>query len=437
VTQPRVLALRAGSSRSYRRAFTRERLREGFWAAPSLLLVSGALFAVLTVQARHLGVPASLLGGLPVDPGQASGILGIIASSTLTFLGVVFTLTLVALQLASSQLSPRVLRMFVRSAVTKLAFGILLATFSYAVVFLVLAGGRGHEADSRGVTVAMALVSLSLIVFVVFVAKTMKLLQVAWVISGVADETRAALRHRFPAASAYLPAAPPALSGARTTIHLPAAARWGRGRALGVVQGVDRGKLTELGRRHDCVLQLLVRIGEYLPGEAAVVAAFGEPPPERAVLASISLGRTRTLYQDPAFGLRQLVDIAIQALSPAVNQPTTAVQVIDRVEDIMLRIAGSPDCTGLFADAAGQVRYVEPAPGWEECLDLAFTEIADYGASSAQVVRRLLAAYDALEAAVPEERRPGLAKRRAVLVQASDREGLSSAGLRADALGLG
>jgi uncharacterized membrane protein len=116
-----------------------------------------------------------------------------------------------------------------------------------------------------------------------------------------------------------------------------------------VLQGVDHRRLAELARRHDCVFELLARVGEYVPTQGAIVAVHGPPPPSgqapasrvpaSQVLASINVGRSRTLYQDPAFGLRQLVDIAIQALSPAVNQPTTATQVIDRIEDILLRIA--------------------------------------------------------------------------------------------------
>jgi uncharacterized membrane protein len=437
VTQPQVLAARAGGSAGYRRAWITEQLRERFWVLPGLLLVLGAVLAALTVQARHLGLPVRWLGELPVDPGEASSVLGIIASSTLTFLGVVFTLTLVALQLASSQLSPRVLRMFVRSGITKIAFGILLATFSFSVTFLALNGGRGHEADSRGITVAIALVSASLVVFIGYVARTMKLLQVAWVITAVADETRAAIAQHFPPVDRYVLAAPAALSGARTIVQLAGiGSRPGR-RSFGVLQAVDRDRLCELARHHDCVLELLVRIGEYVPTGGTVMAVYGAPPPASAVLASLHLGRTRTLYQDPAFGIRQLADIAIQALSPAVNQPTTASQVIDRLEDILLRIARSPSASGQFADRRGQVRFVEPPLSWDTCVDLAFTEITSYGAGSAQVARRLLAAYDALERCEGGERAAGLRSRRAGLVEQFGARADGHGVLHADAMGLG
>jgi uncharacterized membrane protein len=151
-----------------------------------------------------------------------------------------------------------------------------------------------------------------------------------------------------------------------------------------------------------------------------VLAAHGGAVPAGAVLAGISLGRTRTLYQDPAFGIRQLVDIAIQALSPAVNQPTTAVQVIDRLED----------------SSDGQVRLVQPAMTWDEFIELAFTEITAYGASSAQVARRLLAVYDALATGAPAHRDGVRAGRLALLTEAASR-GVPQSALRADAMGLG
>ena len=420
---------------AHRRALAAERQRESFWALPAVLVICGVVLAVLTVQARLLGLPRSWLAGVPVSTGEAAGLLGIVASATLTFLGVVFTLTLVALQLASSQLSPRVLRTFVRSGVTKLAFGLLLATFAFSVAFLILEGGR-HEADSRGVTAAMILVAASVAVFVVFVARIMRLLQVAWVITTVAGETRAAVLRCYPPAGGYQQAELPEAPGPSITIRLPAG-HWGRNGTLGVVQAVDRARMCTLASRHGCVLQLLVRVGEYVPAGSAVVAAHGSAPPAGEVLRAISLGRVRTLYQDPAFGLRQLVDIAIQALSPAVNQPTTAVQVIDRLEDILLHIAAVPDRAGRYADQAGLVRFVEPVMSWDDHLDLAFTEITDYGRSSVQVVRRLAAAYDALAAAVGAERRAPLRARRTALLDQASRLCLAPGRLEPDPMGLG
>src|SRR6202000_375380 len=122
-------------------------------------------------------------------------------------------------------------------------------------------------------------------------------------------------------------------------------------------------------------------------------APSGPPVTAEQAAAAVNLGRGRTLYQDPAFGLRQLADIAAQALSPAVNQPTTAVLVIDSLEDILLQIAQAPRQSGCYTDRDGTVRLVKPLPGWEGCLDLAFTEITVYGATSPPVAPPLRGRY--------------------------------------------
>ena len=154
-------------------------------------------------------------------------------------------------------------------------------------------------------------------------------------------------------------------------------------------------------------------------------------------MAGVYFGRSRLLYQDPAYGLRQLVDIAIQALSPAVNQPTTAIQVIDRLEDIIRRIAANPRLSGYYADAAGRVRLVEPVLSWDDSLDLAFTEITIYGATSPQVVRRLLAAYDVIEGGLRPSMCKGLQQRRDALLRQSAGLAVPAGSLRPDPLGLG
>jgi uncharacterized membrane protein len=359
-----------------------------------------------------------------------------------------------------------VIRTFVRSGITRVAFGTLLAAFAYSVTALVLSHGRSGPAASRAVDVAAVLVAVSLVVFLRYVASMMELLQVVDVISAVARETKAAVAASWLPPPASRPAAAPARSDSPALLRLPD----GRGRrrpASGRVLGVDHARLAELARRHRCVIELTVRMGEFVPagGVFAAVhrdagpargavpaqepATAGEPaggrgavpagPPLSAaeVAAAVNFGRGRTLYQDPAFGLRQLADIAAQALSAAVNQPTTAVLVIDSLEDVLLQIARSPRHSGCYTDRDGTVRLVKPLPGWEDCLDLAFTEITVYGATSPQVARRLLAAYAALEAAADPARRAGVTALREELARQLASEGTAQQALRADPMGLG
>jgi uncharacterized membrane protein len=434
---PPVLAAPAVFPAGYWLRWAAEWERERFWVIPAVLLLLGTGLAVLT----SLGPGAwGSWGGGFADEGWSSGFLENIAAATLTFLGVVFTLTLVALQLASSQLSPRVVRMFVRSGVTRVAFGTQLASFAYAVTALVITRDHGGPAASRAVTVAAALVAAGLVVFLCYVTSMMTLLQVVDVIAVVARETRAAVAANWLPPAGGRPVPAPARVRDPQVLTLPARTRH---RAAGRVLGVDHARLAELARRHDCVIELTVRMGEFVPAGAPFALAHCRPGCDRdavsagAAAAAVSFGRGRTLYQDPAFGLRQLADIAAQALSPAVNQPTTAVLVIDSLEDILLQLAPHPRHSGCYAGRDGTVRLTVPAPDWDECLDLAFTEITVFGASSPQVSRRLLAAYAALEAGAAPGRRPGLAARREDLARLLGEAGAGRAALRPDPLGLG
>jgi uncharacterized membrane protein len=442
---PPVLAEPAVSSGGYRVSWAAEWMRERFWVIPAVLLVAGTGLAVLTAEGGALW---HSLGGLPADASWGSGFLESIAGATLTFLGVVFTLTLVSLQLASSQLSPRVIRTFVRSGITRVAFGTLLAAFAYSVTALVLSHGRSGPAASRAVDVAAVLVAVSLVVFLRYVASMMELLQVVDVISAVARETKAAVAASWLPPPASRPAAAPARSGSPALLRLPAAGRGRRRPASGRLLGVDHARLAELARSHGCVIELTVRMGEFVPegGTFAAVHHSGTdsgraepaaPVPAAAAAAAVNFGRGRTLYQDPAFGLRQLADIAAQALSPAVNQPTTAVLVIDSLEDVLLQIARSPRHSGCYTGRDGTVRLVKPLPDWDDCLDLAFTEITVYGAGSPQVARRLLAAYATLEAAAAPARRAAVAARREELSRQLATDGTTQQALRADSMGLG
>ncbi len=410
-----VLALRPHSSQRYRRDWRRESLRDRFWVVPTLLMVLAALLAVGTAEGTRVGWFDSWPRGLRVNPASSQNILALVATSTLTFVGVVFTITLVALQLASAQLSPRVIRTFVRSGVTRLTFGMFLGTFTFSVVVLVLEGSlKDDAAESRAVTAAIFLVMASLIVFIFYVTATMKLLQVNWVLTAVADETRKAIRATFPPRTSYHDVGAPRLVSAPVPVALETEVN--RTRSIGVILSFDYGRLVEIAQRHDCVVQIVHGVGEYLPtGEPAFLIHGGSVPSAAELAGCLHLGRTRTLHQDPLFGIRQLVDVAIQALSPALNQPTTAVHTIDRLEDLHLRMAAQPAHTGLWTGTDSAVRLIEPVITWSYLIDLSFEEITQYGADSVQVIRRLLACYDLLISRVGDELAAPLRARRTEL----------------------
>ena len=152
----------------------------------------------------------------------------------------------------------------------------------------------------------------------------------------------------------------------------------------GAIQAIDGRGLLALAREHDCVLVLLHSVGDFVPTGASLVQVFGPAPPtvQRRVRRMFVLGRERTIEQDPAFALRILVDIAIRALSPAVNDPTTAVQVLNYIEDLLL-VIGRREARGdgELRDPDGRLRLVVPVRHFEQYLDLGVTEIRQYGAA--------------------------------------------------------
>ena len=176
------------------------------------------------------------------------------------------------------------------------------------------------------------------------------------------------------------------------------------------VQTANVPMLVELASKSGCIIELIVTVGDAVVDSAPMVRVYGgaSPLPEETLRPAIELGDERTFEQDPKYAIRLLVDIAIKALSPAINDPTTAVQALDQIEDLLLRLGRRRLEIGAFRDAQGKLRLSMYFPTWEDFLSLAFEEIRSYGATSIQVMRRMNALMSQLVSLLPEERRPAL-----------------------------
>ena len=399
-----------------RRTWLRERMRTGLWFIPAVAIAAAVVASWAMYQLDiELGGDRPHVLAFEGDADRANAILGTIAGSTLTFTGIVFSITAVALQLGSSQFSPRALRTFLRDRGTQWALGVLVATFTYALLTLLRVDTHAARNElavpGLSVSLALALVLASLVTFVLFVNHLTQSIRAVSIIERIAGETRDAVRDAIPDGPPGPEPPPP--DGPPDQV-----VTWDRGPA--VLIGYDEDDLVELARQSGAQLRLVHRIGDYLPSGVPAVEVWGGPVDPRQVLRLLGGGIERTMTQDPMFGFRQLVDIAEKALSPALNDPTTAVQSIDRLHDLLRRIGTRPQPTGAHADADGEMRLVVPVPDWEDFVTLACDEIRHFGAASLQAVRRLRAMLTDLATVVPPERRAVLDRQHALLDHAAD-----------------
>jgi uncharacterized membrane protein len=379
----------------------RASLRNGFWAVPSACVAVAVLLSLALVRLDR-SRSASLSFTFGAGPDGAREVLSAITTAMITFTGLVFSITVVVLQLTSQQFSPRVLRTFLRDRLTQYALGVFTATFVYAVMVLrtVSSGDDDPFVPAIATTFALVLLLLSVGVFVAYIHHIATAVQASSIIAAIGRETRHALDVRFPSGRGEAPGVAGAPPDAPPSLVLPAP----KG---GVLTTVDEAALVELARAAGVVLRTGARLGDYVPEGAPLLEVVGDPADldVASVLRAFEQGRDRTLQQDVGFGLRQLVDIAERALSPGINDPTTAVQCLDQLHDLLRRLATRPLRTGLHADSSGAVRLVMPPDRLEDHLALALDEIEQYGADALPVQRRIDALLvDLAAAALPEHR---------------------------------
>jgi len=349
---------------------------------------------------------------------SAEQIFGAIAAGMITFTGIVFSAVLVATQLQTSSYSPRLAARLRRDRVVIAALALPTATATYALFALASLGDQAHRTSSDSapeLTVVLALL-LTFATFAVFVA----LVQRAFDSTQIGGILRGLLRRGLEVIDEAHPVSEGTARGVDARLgDVPVHEVVHEG-AAGVLASVDRSALLGLAAESGAFVEVVPRVGQYVSDGHIVMRLHGtstptDPGTARRVLI---LARQRTMDQDPAFALRILVDIAIRGLSPAVNDPTTAVQALDRIETMLFELHRRSPGPAVVADTDGEPRGVVPGPGWEEYVDLALVEIRQYGASSAQVARRLRALHDRLLTIVAEEQRPRVERERRLLAEA-------------------
>src|SRR5919107_4470446 len=378
----------------------RQYLDTNLWVVPLLCVLGGIVLALVTTaidRSFDYGlIPQSITG----NPNAAQTILNMIATSMVTLTSVVLTLTLVLVQLAMGQFSPRIVRALLNDRRTQLSIGLFGATFAYAMLVLRRIDPQGGVLPGLSVLVAYVLMLSSIGVLILYLHHTGQRLTVAGLIDLVGDELREQLGVLYPAEAAS--AASSRQEDERVIVV--------KGEP-GVVVMVDYEGLVAAARSAGCVLEMVPMMGDFVPVGAPLFRVLeGEPEglDREEVVRCVTMGRERTHEGDPAFGFRKLVDIAERSIAQPFDDPTTAVQAIHRLHDCLRQLAPRPFPSGEHYDEEGQLRLVTRTLGWDGYVRLAFDELRQIGASSPQVSRRLHAALEDLKTVAPPERQPVL-----------------------------
>jgi uncharacterized membrane protein len=308
----------------------------------------------------------------------------------------VLTITMVVVQLAMGQFSPRIVQRILRDKPSQLAIGLFVATFVHAVLTIreVVDKGDGTgQVPGIAVATSYILVLASIAALVIYVHHIGQSLRVSAMIELVGNDTRNLVDRRYPDAGR-----PPPVD--------PEAPRVVAARESGVVTMIGARALAEEAQRADCVLELVPALGAFVPASGPLFIVHGDPDDldENTLFSALSLKLEPTLDEDVAYGIRLLVDIAERSLSESPFQdPTTAVQAIDRLHDILRQLARRPFPDGRVRDEDGEIRLLVKTMSWDNYVHLAFDEIRLAGATSPQVSRRLVAALiDLRRIALPE-----------------------------------
>jgi uncharacterized membrane protein len=372
------------------------------WWIPALY-TAAALAAGLTLPALEMRVFPRLVS--PVTVPEATAIYSAIASGTIALTGIVFSLVFVMVQFGATAYSPRLVPMIARDELIPHALGVFAATFLYAIAATagVDYSASGHvPVVSFCVVIALLVATMAMLIGLV---QRVGLFQVSRVLRLMGDEGREAI------ARTYLPfessvgvaggADLPAGGRTQTVVH-HGPPRW--------IQAVDAAALVNVATESGVFIEMVAAVGDPVVESIPVLHVYGgrQTIDEPALMGGIELGEERTFERDPAYAIRLLVDIAIRALSPAVNDPTTAVQALDQIEDLLIRLSGRQLERSAFRDGNGVVRRMVPSPAWVDLLRLALDEICACGATSVQVMRRMAALISALSTIAPEERRSSI-----------------------------
>jgi len=349
-------------------------------------------------------------------PSGAQGLYQTVITLTLSFVVFTFGSLLVAIQVAGGQLTPRIIAtLLLRNNVVRYSVGL----FVFTLVFAVMALNRIDVSVAQLVALLTAILGIACIAnFLFLIDYAARLLRPVSVVASLGNDGELVVMAVYPEPTVYAAEEAAVLLAemgrpARTVVYEARA---------GIVLAIDLTTVVALARRHGGVIELIPQVGDFVAAAEPLFALYGGAAAvnDRTLLATVAFGPERTLEQDPMFAFRILVDIALKALSPAINDPTTAVLALDQVHRL-LRLVGKRRLRGdVITDEAGAPRVIYRTPNWEDYVHVACTEIRACGATSMQIMRRMRAMLSDLARSLPEHRHACLVRELSLLDRSID-----------------
>ena len=380
-----------------------------FWFVPALVSLLGPLLAFffLTIDARLLvgQEPFLFHGGIA----QASAILSTIAGSLITVAGLAFSITIVVLQLVSSQYTPRALRGFLQDRVIQVIAGGFFAIFAYSLIVLAImsepsAADHGSLPD-LSITIALCLGFLGLAFLLIFVHHTGRVIQVPEIAARIAAQTLQAIERPYPEWEGEKRVEEATPHSIQTWLSEEEPARI-KARRPGYVRRIELAGLMHYLRHPGIHLRLLVCPGDFVTEETIIVELrpirMAHVSYVHAIHSHITIERERDITQDARFGVRQLADIALRALSPAINDPTTGVLCIMYLQEVFERLVHHLPQPAIYRFANGISSVEIHQPTFEEYIEV-FAEIGHYAGGNVRVIKTLLTTLESIMEAAPSQ----------------------------------
>jgi len=388
-----------------------QEMRSSLWFIPAVVVMisvglAAALIALDLNSGRHVDKKWPLIFGSGAD--GARGLLSSVAASMITVAGIVFSITIVALALTSSQYTSRVLRNFMRDWINQLVLGVFVGIFAYCLVVLrtIRGGDEGAFVPSLAVFGGLVLAFVGIAFLIFFIHHIAMSIQASNIIAKAAEETIIAVDHLFPKGLGEEGKEDEDDNYEMVLAEQP----WSPVPALrtGYIESIDEEALLDLARELGTVLRMERSIGEFVIDGYPLVSVASPVEFSEGSIAKLNaiyvISKLRSVQQDAGFGIRQIVDIAMKALSPGINDTTTAVMCIDYLAAILTRLAAR-EITRMYRLDEGELRLIARGPSFESLLAEAFDQIRQNAEGNVAILTHQLVALEIITAKTTSARR--------------------------------